>query len=133
MREAQCACGGLVVKTTAEPKLVIMCHCLECQRRTGSPFGVSGYFDQNDVEISGSSTIYRRSSDSSRSITCHFCPTCGTTVHWRAEFVPELIGVAAGCFADPEFPAPARAVHVRRKHAWVAIPDDIPAIETQST
>ena len=133
MHEAQCSCGGLRVKAVADPKVVIMCHCTECQRRTGAPFGVSAYFDQNDIEVSGSSTIYQRSSDAERAITGHFCPTCGTTVHWRAEFVPDFIGVAVGCFSEPDFPAPQRAVHVRRKHAWVTIPDGIPAIETQGS
>ena len=118
MHEAQCSCGGLRVKAVADPKVVIMCHCTECQRRTGAPFG---------------STIYQRSSDAERAITGHFCPTCGTTVHWRAEFVPDFIGVAVGCFSEPDFPAPQRAVHVRRKHAWVTIPDGIPAIETQGS
>lgn len=133
MRKAQCACGGLSVETVAEPKLVLMCHCQACQRRTGSSYGVSAYFDKNDVSASGDASVYERTSDTGRLITCQFCPTCGTTVHWRAEFVPDFVGVAVGCFADPDFPAPERAVHTRRKHPWVIHPEDITEFDIQST
>lgn len=132
MRKAQCSCGGLSVETTNEPKLVLVCHCTECQRRTGAPFSVSAYFHENDVSATGDASTYERSSDAGRMITANFCPTCGTTVHWRAEFVPELIGVAVGCFTDPDFPAPQRVVHTRRKHAWVVLPDDVPAFDQQT-
>jgi hypothetical protein len=43
-RIARCCCGSLRVETTGEPVIVAACHCQECQRRTGAPFGVSGYF-----------------------------------------------------------------------------------------
>jgi hypothetical protein len=37
-RTATCACGQLQIVCTGEPMKVSACHCLECQRRTGSPF-----------------------------------------------------------------------------------------------
>jgi hypothetical protein len=43
-RIALCCCGSLRAEATSEPALVAACHCIECQRRTGSPFGVSAYF-----------------------------------------------------------------------------------------
>ena len=38
-RIARCCCGSLRTEATGEPALVAACHCMECQRRTGSPFG----------------------------------------------------------------------------------------------
>lgn len=133
MREAQCCCGGLKVETTADPQFVVMCHCHECQRRTGAPFGVSAYFAEDDLKITGRSTAYKRSTDTGRSLTGQFCPTCGTTVHWRAELRPDWIGVAVGCFNDSQFPAPQRAVHTISKHEWIAIPEDTLIFDTQPT
>jgi len=132
MREARCVCGELKVESSDEPKLVLMCHCDECQRRTGAPFGVSAYFDQDDVRVIGTSSKYERTSDAGRVVTHHFCPTYGSTVYWRAEFVPGLIGVAAGCFSDPDFPAPQRSVYERNKHEWVAAPENASCFETTS-
>jgi hypothetical protein len=50
------------------------CHCLECQRRTGSAFAAQARFREADVEITGASTAWRRIADSGDAITCHFCP-----------------------------------------------------------
>ena len=44
-RIAYCCCGLLRVETTGEPAIVAACHCSECQRRTGAPFGVGCYFE----------------------------------------------------------------------------------------
>jgi hypothetical protein len=41
---AHCCCGSLRADVTGEPAFVGACHCTECQRRTGSPFGVNTYF-----------------------------------------------------------------------------------------
>ena len=132
MRTAQCTCGNLKAETTGEPRHVIMCHCQECQRRTGAPFGVSAYFDKGAVRTSGAAETYRRESDSGRAFTSHFCPRCGTTLYWFVAFDPGLVGVAVGCFTDPDFPAPTRSVFECRKHDWVAVPATADSFETTS-
>jgi hypothetical protein len=38
--------------------------------------------------------------------------------------MPELIAVALGAFADPDFPGPYFSVWEQRKHAWVTITGD---------
>jgi hypothetical protein len=79
-RIAHCCCGSLRAEATGEPVFVGACHCTECQRRTGSPFGVSTYFLKEQVRTDGPSKIYVRGSDSGRKIEIHFCPHCGTSV-----------------------------------------------------
>ena len=54
----------------------------------------------------------------------HFCPLCGSTVWYQGGGMPELIAVAIGAFADPDFPAPYFSVWEQRKHAWVTITGD---------
>ncbi len=106
-RIALCCCGSLRAETIGEPALVAACHCLECQRRTGSPVGVSAYFAKQQVRTEGTSKVYVRGSDSGRKIEFHFCPTCGATLFWNAEFVPELLGIAFGAFAEGSMPPPS--------------------------
>jgi len=103
-RIARCCCGSLRAEATDEPSLVGVCHCMECQRRTGSAFGVSIYFPKDQVRAEGPSKIYVRGSDSGRKLEFHFCPDCGTTVFWYAEFLPDHIGIAFGAFTD-DWPA----------------------------
>lgn len=132
MREARCGCGKLRIKAEGAPTVVIMCHCEACQRRSGSPYGVGAYFNVSQTQISGDVHSYPRPTDSGRTLTNHFCPSCGTTVYWEAESLPDHVGVAVGCFVDPDFPAPQRSVFTKRKHAWLAIPDGAAVFDESS-
>ena len=118
-RTATCACGSLRVTCEGEPKMVSLCHCLACQRRTGSTYGIAAFFQRDDVRVDGPSKSYTRPSDSGFPVTFHFCPDCGSTVFWEPQRKPEAIAVGVGSFADPAFPAPTQAVHAEHRHAWV--------------
>ena len=124
-RHAACACGQLRVETEGEPIRISVCHCFECQRRTGSAFGAQARFAKTSVRISGDSTSYTRVADSGHRITFHFCPTCGSTVYYLLDRAPDSIAVALGAFADSTFPAPKISVYEARRHAWVGLPADI--------
>ena len=123
-RTASCACGGLSVTCPGEPMLVALCHCRECQKRTGGPFGVAAFYPEAAVITEGASTTYRRTGDSGEEITFHFCPTCGTTVWYQGGPMPDAIAVPVGLFTDPDFPPPKFSVWEARKHPWVTIPGD---------
>ena len=118
-RSAGCDCGALKVTCSAEPKLISLCHCLACQRRTGSPFGIAAFFNRSDVLVEGASTAYERPSESGFPVRFHFCQICGSTVFWEQQRKPDMIAVAVGCFADPAFPRPTQSVNAQSRHDWV--------------
>jgi hypothetical protein len=105
-RTAHCTCGALRVEVSADPDVVGVCHCGECQRRTGSVFSVSALFKRENVRAERQSKIYVRDGQEGRKVRMHFCPTCGTTVFWEADLRPNHISVAVGAFPDPNFPPP---------------------------
>jgi len=123
-RHASCSCGALSLICRGEPALVSLCHCHECQRRTGSTYGIAAFFPRPAVEISGGATAYRREADSGFDVTQHFCPRCGSTVYWEPLRKSEMIAVAVGAFADPDFPAPTKQVYGQHRHPWVAVTGD---------
>src|SRR5438876_2844427 len=104
-RRASCSCGQLTVEVEGDPVRVSMCHCLACQRRTGSAFGLQARWPKHRVDVSGRYTEYIRVSDEGAERTFRFCPDCGSTVFWTSEdYFPDRIAVAVGAFADPSFP-----------------------------
>ena len=119
MRVATCACGQLSAACTGEPSLVSLCHCRQCQKRTGSPFGIAAFFPRAAVKPGGQARTYTRGSDSGHPVTFHFCSNCGATVFWEPQRKPDMIAVAVGAFADPAFPAPTQAVYQQHRHPWV--------------
>lgn len=121
MRDARCCCGALVVTLPGPSDLVIACHCTDCQRRTGAPFSVGAVYLAEAVTVSGTPKQFTRPAASGRKVHFYFCPNCGSTVYWRADVFPELIGVAIGAFADPKHSAPVRSIFEQSKHDWVHI------------
>jgi len=126
-RVASCSCGQLSVTLTGEPKEITVCHCLDCQKATGSVFGVYAFWPKSACEsIVGEAKGWRRASESGSWVESHFCLMCGSTVYWHTELVPDEIGIAVGNFADPAFPAPTSAVWDSRRHPWVGLPASWP-------
>jgi hypothetical protein len=119
-RRAACSCGELEIVCEGEPVRISMCHCLECQRRTGSVFGNQAWFSRQQITaITGNSTQFTRKSDAGRWVTFQFCPNCGSTVYWEAEAFPGHIAVAVGSFADSTFPPPTASGWEAKQHRWV--------------
>jgi hypothetical protein len=98
---------------------VSLCHCTECQRRTGSAFGVAVFFARAAVEASGTASRYQRAADGGSTVDFRFCPTCGSTVLWEPARKPNVIAVALGAFADPSFAAPTKEAYVEQRQHWV--------------
>ena len=130
-RHAACSCEQLRVVVDGEPVRVSICHCLACQRRTGSVFGVQARFAADQVRIEGRWSDFVRVSDEDESVarTFSFCPECGATVFYRDPTAPELIAVPVGAFADPSFPSPTVSVWEERRHPWVELPAGIEHID----
>lgn len=122
-RRASCCCGQLSVTCRGEPVRISICHCFECQKRTGSVFGAQARFKTEDVTIEGRSTDFLRVGDEGGRARFHFCPVCGSTVYYAFEDAPEVTAVTVGAFADATFPAPRFSVYEARKHAWVVVPE----------
>jgi hypothetical protein len=120
--EAACSCGQLRVRVDGEPVRLSVCHCLSCQRRTGSAFAVQARFRVDDAQIEGEYKESVRRSDKGHLVTFSFCPSCGGTVFFKADYAPDIVAVPVGTFADPSFPAPTVSVWEKRRHDWVDLP-----------
>ena len=123
-RLASCSCGQLTARVVGEPVRNSICHCLACQRRTGSVFGQQARFRREDVSVSGESSEYVRVGDEGSSARFHFCPNCGATVYYEPGGLEEFLTIPVGAFADPGFPPPHVSVYESRMHSWVVPPPD---------
>ena len=127
-RHAACACGQLRIEVRGEPRGVGVCHCLECQRRTGSVFAALASF-RAPWTVTGTATEYVRAGDAGARFRFRFCPVCGSTVFHTEEGVDGSVGVAVGAFGDPAFPPPTVSVYDCRRHPWVTLPRGVTAFE----
>ena len=127
-RTASCSCGQLCVQVEGEPRGVGVCHCLACQRRTGSVFAALASFTA-PFKVIGKATEYFRVGDQGAQFLFRFCPVCGTTVFHTEVGYDKSVSVAVGAFAYPQFPAPKVSVYDCRRHPWVVLPENIKRFE----
>jgi hypothetical protein len=133
-RVARCHCGAVELRCKGRPRKISMCHCLDCQRRTGSPFSVAVFYPREKVDIGGGRTKnFERNSASGSAVKFSFCVRCGSNVYWETRRLPALIGVALGAFANPKFPRPTQSVWSTDKHHWLVLPKGIAEHEFNSS
>jgi len=125
-RRASCSCGQLNLTIEGEAARISMCHCLECQRRTGAVISNQARFRREQITFAGKSAAWTRTAESGNAITFHFCPTCGSTVYWEGQGFPGYVMVAIGTFADPNFPGPTISGWEVSRHLWLTLPPDTP-------
>ncbi len=122
VRTASCRCGQLSAVVTGEPVRVSACHCLDCQKRTGSAFSAQARWPAEQVKASGRSKSWAHLADSGHRVTHFFCPDCGSTLHYRIEGKFEgLVAIPLGAFDDPYSLTPRYSVWEKRRHPWVGL------------
>lgn len=121
---ASCRCGQFQARCEGEPVRVSVCHCLNCQKRSGSSFAAQARWPEAQVTLTGDFREWATVGENGNWARFRFCPVCGSTVAYTIEALPGLIAIAIGAFADPNFPPPQYSVYEERKHAWVAVVGD---------
>ena len=119
-RKAHCCCGACSIEAEGEPALNAICHCSNCKRRTGSAFGWSAYFaDEQVMARRGNFGVYEIKA---RPQQRWFCTACGTTLFWKAGIWPSRTGIAGGCFTETPLPEPSLTVSNDSRCTWLGLP-----------
>ncbi len=121
--EGGCLCGSVRYQVTGAPQVASICHCRYCQLRSGSAFGISVYFAQDQVQLGdGAVKTHELTTASGRAFDTRFCTECGTTVWWTIGTRPDSIGISGGTFDPPSFwYAIDREVFTRSGAAFISI------------
>ncbi len=130
-RTAACACGAVSVAATGEPSRNLLCSCSDCRRLAGTAFNWSCYWPEEAVKTTGTVRSFRRASQGDRSLTYSFCPTCGTTMWWHADFAPAMIGLPGAGFQGPPIARPDQAYWTEGRPDWALHLSQIPGKERQ--
>jgi hypothetical protein len=118
-----CQCGKVRYRFEGEPIELTVCHCRECQRQSGSAFGMSLSIPAEAFELlSGNLKFFEVVCDSGRNKSCAFCPNCGTRIYHRTD---AGISIKAGTLDDTSRLRPTAHYWTKRRQPWVVIPDEV--------
>jgi hypothetical protein len=124
-----CSCGAVRYRLTSEPLFIHCCHCLNCQRQTGSAFVINLLIEADRVELSaGEPQAVEVSRDDGSMHRIFRCPSCQIAVFSQYTY-PEVYFVRGGTLDDPSSVAPDVHIFTRSKLPWVTLPESVPAVE----
>jgi len=126
--EGGCSCGAVRYRLVSEPLFVHCCHCLNCQRQTGSAFVVNVLIEAARVELLGSEPVavdVPRDDGAQRIFRCPACQVAVFSEYGR----PEVRFVRAGTLDDPAAVKPDVHIYTRSKLPWVTLPASVPAFD----
>jgi hypothetical protein len=128
-REGGCSCGAVRYRLTSEPMFVHCCHCLNCQRQTGSAFVINLLVEADRVDVlAGEPQAVDVPRDDGSSQRVHRCPTCQIAVFSEYTW-PEILFVRGGTLDEPSSVTPDVHIFTRSKVPWVVLPESTPAFE----
>ena len=128
-REGGCACGAVRYRLTSDPLITHCCHCLNCQRQTGSAFVINLLIEADRVELlTGDPQPVEVPRDDGSKQRIYRCPDCQVAVY--SDYGrPEVLFVRAGTLDEPSSVAPDVHIFTKSKLGWVTLPASVPAVE----
>jgi hypothetical protein len=127
--EGGCSCGAVRYRLTSEPLFTHCCHCLNCQRQTGSAFVINVLIEADRVELlGGDPQPVDAPRDDGSTQRIYRCPNCQVAVF--SEYGrPEIKFVRAGTLDEPSRVTPDVHIYTRSKVPWITLPESVPAFE----
>ena len=104
------------------------CHCLNCQRQTGSAFVINLLIETDRVAVNGATEAVDVPRDDGSMQSIVRCSGCKVALYSHYTY-PEIAFVRAGTLDDPSVVEPDVHIYTRSKVPWVALPESAPAYE----
>src|SRR5262245_25479277 len=128
--EGGCACGQVRYRLASAPMFVHRCHCLNCQRHTGSAFVINMLIEATRVELLGVAPAPVTMPLNGGSPNQIFrCPSCQVAVWSVYGGRSQVLFVRGGTLDEPSSVSPDVHIYIRSKLPWVQLPAGVPAFE----
>ncbi len=124
-----CACGAVRYRLASAPMFVHCCHCLDCQRQTGSAFVLNALIEADRVEVAGTTHATRMPTDSGQPHDIHRCSLCEVAIWSEYGGRSSIRFMRAGTLDTPSALTPDVHIYTRSKVPWVVLPEGVPAFE----
>jgi len=121
-----CSCGSVRYRLDAPPLFTHACHCLDCQKKTGTAFAMTTIVLRGDLVVTRGATS---ATVLSPRRTAHGCAACDTWIYIASTRFPATLTLRPGTLDDASVAAPQAHIWVKRKQAWLALPAGVPCFE----
>ena len=121
--EGGCLCGSVRYRLSAEPLTCYVCHCTDCQRRTGGAFAISLIVPAAALELTrGTTSPYSATLADGRVKRGQLCTACGTRLWGEPVRNPAIRVLQPGTLDEPSHFPPVAHIWTRSAQPWVVFP-----------
>ena len=124
-----CRCGAINYAIFGGPVYMAQCHCVDCQKLSGTGHASNAFFKAEDVEVQGDPRGFIVQADSGVLKTYYFCSTCGSRLHGTSGGRPGIMLMPIGCLDDHSWFSPRVVVYTERRDEWDVTTHDVPNFE----
>lgn len=122
-----CLCGAVRYESTEAPVISGYCHCLSCQKLSGSGHTLNVLLPEAGFTARGTTKAYTWQADSGNMVTTRFCPECGSPLFGHNPAFTGMVVIRAASLDDSSDIAPAMSVYAKRLQPWDHLADSIPS------
>ena len=115
-----CLCGQVRYSASADPAIVVVCHCKDCQKQAGTAFSVIVAVPKGTLSITGPLKAFSDKGSSGKSVHRNFRPDCGSPITTDVEALPDLVFIKAGTFDDTSSLAPTMEIFCSNAQPWTS-------------
>ncbi|NMP30213.1 GFA family protein [Thalassotalea sp. M1531] len=116
-----CHCGEIQYQAEVDSDKVMICHCTDCQRLSGSAFRTVVVSKLDGLEITrGQVKEYVKTADSGNQRAQGFCGNCGSAIYATSvEAGPKVYGIRLGTVDQQSNLPPKAQIWCRSKLSWI--------------
>src|SRR3984893_13343438 len=127
-----CQCGSVRYVWTTELMRLAVGHCKECQRQSGSAFGMSMPVKKDSLTVTGLTKQFTRIAESGNEGAGVFCPECGVRIYHVLKSAPDVACITPGTLDDTRCLRPVLFIWMKSTQGWVPVPDGVKTLAEQT-
>ncbi len=122
-----CMCGKVKYTSDSEPAMTAVCHCVDCQKQSGSALSIVVALPEDQISFTGELKLFVTSGEESgKKINRYFCPSCGSPLYSAPDVMPGSIFLKAGTLDDTSWLKPEMEIWCASAQPWVSIDESLP-------
>ena len=120
-----CLCGNIRYTCEAEPMMMAICHCKNCQKQTSTSFSILVAVPKGSLNIEGELSAYNDQGSSGQAVIRKFCGKCGSPILSDVVALPTMDFLKAGTLDDTSWLKPEAQLWCDSAQSWLKLDDDI--------
>jgi hypothetical protein len=107
--KGQCLCGAVRYEC-ADPTSILLCHCPDCQKASGSSHMPVAFVPTASFKSSGETRVFAVRGEAGSTVRRAFCTTCGSQIFGFVDELADLVIIKMGTAIDPPHVPVAAAI-----------------------